>query len=347
MLTKQISRRTVLGGMVSAGVASLLPRISAQAGGQRIDVHQHFVSPEYLALLTRKNAVSPVAGFGIWKDYSPAKNLDAMDKAGIQTSILSPTAPGVNFGDVEESRKLARELNEYAAAKMVDAFKGRFGLFAVLPLPDIEGSLREIAYVFDTLKADGVSLFTSYGTKYLGDAAFAPVFDELQRRKAVVYTHPLEASCCLNPIANLAPQTLEYPTDTTRAIMSLILGGTATKCPDVKFIFSHAGGTLTSIAQRFLAGAVTPESLAKPPEPNSRMYHVRRFYYDTAGSSNAIQLQPLKALVGVSQIVYGTDFPFVNAPATTAGVLSSGFSPDELKAIHRDNALKFLPRLAI
>ena len=294
----------------------------------------------------KKNAVSPVPGFGIWRDYSPAKNLDAMEKAGIATAMLSPTAPGVHFGDDQEARKIAREMNEYAAAKMVDAYKGRFGLFAVLPLPDIEGSLREIAYAFDTLKADGVGLLTSYGNKYLGDPTFAPVFDELNRRKAVVYTHPLEASCCMNPVQGVTPQTLEYPADTMRTLMSLIVAGTATKCPDVKFIFSHAGGTLTSIAQRFLANAVTAENLNKAPEANSRMYHVRRFYYDTAGSANPVQMQSLKMLVGTSQIVYGTDFPFFNAPATSLGLDASGFSAEELRVINRDNALKFLPRLA-
>ena len=152
-------------------------RVRLDRAARRIDVHQHYVSPDYLALLAKKNAVSPVAGFAIWRDYSPAKNLDAMDKAGIATAMLSPTAPGVYFGDAEEARKIAREMNEYAAAKMVGAYQGRFGLFAVLPIPDVEGSLREIEYAFDTLKADGVGLLTSYGNKYLGDAAFAPIFD--------------------------------------------------------------------------------------------------------------------------------------------------------------------------
>jgi predicted TIM-barrel fold metal-dependent hydrolase len=338
------SRREMLG--ILLGTASGAGMLLAQApAARRIDVHQHYVSPDYLALLAKKNAVSPVPGFAIWKDYSPAKNLDAMDKAGIATAMLSPTAPGVYFGDVEEARKVAREMNEYAAAKMVGAYKGRFGLFAVLPIPDVEGSLREIEYAFDTLKADGVALLTSYGNKYLGDAAFAPIFDELNRRRAVVYTHPVEASCCLNPIPGVTPQTLEYPTDTTRTLMSLVVSGTAARCPNVKFIFSHAGGTLTSIASRFL-GNLDPETLAKPMEPSSRLYQVRRFYYDTAGAANAIQLQTLKMLVGTSQIVFGTDFPFVNAPATSTGVDLSGFTAEELRAINRENALKFLPRLA-
>jgi predicted TIM-barrel fold metal-dependent hydrolase len=338
------SRRDFLQGLAALGAAGALARGQSSDAG-RIDVHQHYVSPDYLALLTRKNAVSPVAGFGVWRDYSPAKNLDAMDKAGIATAMLSPTAPGVYFGDAEEARRVAREMNEYAAAKMVGAYKGRFGLFAVLPIPDIEGSLREIEYAFDTLKADGVGLLTSYGTKYLGDPAFAPIFDELNRRKAVVYTHPIEPTCCMNPVMGINPQALEYPTDTTRTLISLIVSNTATRCPDVKFIFSHAGGTLVSIAARFLGAAVNADNLAKTPEANSRMYHVRRFYYDTAGSANPVQMQSLKMLTGASQIVYGTDFPFFSAPATTSGLLASGFSAEELRGIHRENALKFLPRL--
>ncbi len=341
------SRRHVLAALPAAGAAlSLSPAWGQPASPRRIDVHQHFVSPEYYALLSRKNAQSPVPGYGIWKDYSPAKNLDAMEQAGIATAMLSPTAPGVYFGDAQEARKIARELNEYATAKMVGQFKGRFGLFAVLPLPDVEGSLKEIEFAFDTLKADGVALLTSYGDKYLGDPVFAPVMDELNRRRAVVFIHPVDANCCKNPIQGVSPQTLEYPTDTVRTMMSLIVSNTATRCPEVKFIFSHAGGTLTGMAQRFIGNDVTAAGLAKTPEPNSRMHHVRRFYYDTAGSANPVQMMALKTLVGSSQIVYGTDFPFVNAPATSVGVDTCGFTAPELGAVNRTNALRIIPRFA-
>ena len=344
------SRRDFLRGVVGAGAGALLASGGTHAQNptavRRIDVHQHFVSPNYSELLTKKNASSPVPGFNQWRDYTPERNLAEMDKAGVSTAMLSQTAPGVWFGDVTEARKIARDMNEYAATKMVSAYKGRFGLFALLPLPDVEGSLKEIEYAFDTLKADGVGLLTSYDDKWLGDPAFAPVFDELNRRKAVVYTHPLEATCCRNGVQGVTPQTLEYPTDTTRTLMSLVAGNTATRCPDIKFIFSHAGGTLVSIAGRFLGAAVSAESLAKPADVNSRLYHVRRFFYDTAGSANPVQMQSLKLLVPASQIVFGTDFPFANPAATVAGLETSGLSQEELRGVYRNNALKFLPKYA-
>src|SRR4029078_10197411 len=160
---------------------------------RRIDIHQHFVSPSFLAFLGAKNAVSAVPGFAAWKDYSPARAVEARERVGTQPAMLSITAPGVWFGDAQEARKLAREMNEFAAAKMVADHKGRFRLFAGLPLPDVQGSLQEIAYALDTLKADGVGVLTSYGNAWLGDPQFAPVLEELNRRKAIVYTTPTAA----------------------------------------------------------------------------------------------------------------------------------------------------------
>jgi predicted TIM-barrel fold metal-dependent hydrolase len=182
-------------------------------------------------------------------------------------------------------------------------------------MPDVEGSLREIEYAFDTLKADGISMLTSYGNKWLGDETLAPVFDELNRRKAIIYTHPIQAACCPNLVKGVTPQTLEYVADTTRTIMSLIVSNTTTRCPDIKFIFSHAGGALISIAARWLGDAANGDNLTKPAEANSRLGQLKRFYYDTAQSPSPVLLQSLKMLVPASQIVYGTDWPFANPAA--------------------------------
>jgi predicted TIM-barrel fold metal-dependent hydrolase len=345
------SRRRFLGTLGAAiGASTLLPGRSlfgqAQPGLRRIDVHQHFISPSFYATLNAKNATAPVPGLAAWKGYTPASTIEALDRVGIATAMLSVTAPGVWFGDLQEARRLAREMNEYAAAKMVGDYRGRFGLFAVLPLPDVDGSLRELEYALDTLRADGIGVLTSYGNAWLGDPSLAPVLEELNRRKAVVYTHPTDAACCMGLLPGVPNQMLEYPMDTARTIASLIVSGAAEKYPDARFIFSHAGGTLVGVAGRLLGPEMTADNLARDAAPGTRLHHLRRFYYDTAGSANPVNMTALKTLVPVSQIVFGTDAPFFDGAPQVQGLQRAGFTTSELQAIDRDNALAFLPRFA-
>ena len=154
----------------------------------RIDVHHHLCPPDYLAAVSRHQPMVPIIA-----GWSLLKSLDDMGQAGVETAVLSITTPGFWFGDAGETRRLVRLCNDYAA-RLVSDHPGRFGLFVALPLPDIEGSLNEIEYALDTLKADGVGLYTDYE----GDPAFAPVLAELDRRKCVVYTHPVCPECCKN-----------------------------------------------------------------------------------------------------------------------------------------------------
>lgn len=295
-------------------------------------------------------------GYQMWRGFSPEKALEALDKAGAAAAILSGSILDLlqarNQLPPESIPRETRELNEYGA-KMVSDHKGRFGLWGVLPLPDVDASLKEIEYSLDTLKADGVATRTSYGNKWLGDPAFQPVFDELNRRKAVVYTHPIDGPCCQTLQPGIPGTTIEYNTDTARAIFSLINDGgpnktsMATRYSDVQFIWSHAGGSLLGLVGRFLGNAADGENIVKPAEKNSKLFHLRRFYYDTAGSANPVEMQGLKTLVGTSQIVFGSDFPFGNPPVLgiAQGLLTSGLTTEELRAIDRENALRLLPRL--
>jgi predicted TIM-barrel fold metal-dependent hydrolase len=342
-------RRQFLSSLATLAAAGLVPAgvLRSQGDARRIDVHQHFVSPSFHAFLTSKNSpATPVPGIASWQGYSPARAVEELDRVGIETAMLSITAPGVWFGDAEEARRLAREMNEFAAARMVADHAGRFGLFAVLPLPDVDGALREIEYALDTLKADGFGLLTSYGNAWLGDVSFAPVLDELNRRRAVVYVHPTDAACCSGLLPRVPNQMLEYPMDTMRTIASLIVSETATRCPDVRFIFSHAGGPLVGVAGRLLGAEMSADALRSPAAPNSRLHHLRRFFYDTAGSANPVNMQALKTLVGTSQIVFGTDAPFFDGAPQLRGLQAAGFTPAELTRVERTNALTFLPRFA-
>ena len=284
--------------------------------------------------------------------------LKVWTKAAPQAAIISCTEPGVWFGDDfskerQEAISLARDMNEYGA-RMVADYKSRFGLFAVLPLPDIDASLKEIEYAFDTLRADGVGLLTSYGDVWLGEKRLQPVFDELNRRGAIVYTHPTDAACCHN-LANANPATVEWFVDTARSINSLLnetgttMGGSpkeasaATRYGNIKFIWSHAGGALLGVVSR-VVGTVSAADLAGTPKPNSKLYHIRRFYYDTAGSANPIAMQGLKTLAGSSQIVFGTDVPYGTSAAIGQALEACGLSRKELRAINRENALRILPK---
>jgi 6-methylsalicylate decarboxylase len=338
------TRRQALAGIgatVALSVRTVMARQAAPAP-HRIDVHQHFVSPTFLKALAARNG----AGLGAWKDYSPARAVSLLDRAGIATAMLSVTTPGIWFGNAEEKRATARELNEYGAAKMVGDNKGRFGLFAVLPLPHVENSLQEIAYAFDVLTADGIGMLTGYNDKWLGDPAFAPVFDELNRRKAIVYVHPVDAACCPGNIPGVAQQMLEYPTNTTRTIASLLVTGAASRYSQVRFVFAHGGGTITSLAGRMMGPGTSADTLSKQAAPDSRLFHLRRFHYDTAFAANPVTMQALKTLASTSQILFGTDSPFGSGAAGVEALANCGLSTDELRAVERENAARLFPKYA-
>jgi predicted TIM-barrel fold metal-dependent hydrolase len=272
-----------------------------------------------------------------------AKSLEDMDRNGVATSILSLTTPGVWFGDAAEARRLARELNEHFA-KVAAEHKGRYGHFAVLPMPDIDGSLAEIEYALDHLKADGIAFYTSYGNKHLGDATFTPVLEELNRRKALAYTHPCRPDCCAGLLPEITDSAIEYGTDTTRTIASLVFSGAATRFPDIRWIFSHAGGTMPFLIGRFVGLAQSPQFARHLPD--GVLPVLRRFYYDTAQVAHQGAMSSLMTLVAISQVVFGTDFPFRNAADHVKGLGDCGFTADELTAIEHVNAGRLIPRLA-
>ncbi len=336
-----LSRRNFLsGGAATMGLGfagtGLSAPAAAQAPAKRIDVHHHIIPPMQVEALKRNRGGNPAK-------WSVSMSLEDMDKGGVTTSITSIQNPGVWFGRVdEEARKLARECNEYAA-RLEQDHPGRFRSFAVIPLPDTEGSLREIEYALDTLKAEGIALWTVYSGKYLGDPAFVPVFEELNRRKAVVYTHPTVPDCCNNLVKGVGVSSLEYNHDTTRTIASLVFGEgkTALRFPDIKFIWSHSGGTLPYLTSRM-------EQVAKSRKaefPDGAVPVFRRFYYEVAQGNTPGMLSALLYMVPVSQVLFGSDFPYRNALEAVHGVANYKFSDADRRAIDYENALRIMPRL--
>jgi predicted TIM-barrel fold metal-dependent hydrolase len=312
-------------------------------GAYRIDTHHHILPPAFLA--EERAAVleaSQGAPTSLIDDWSPQRAVEDMDKSGVATSIASISTPGVFLGDVQQGRRLARACNEYGA-KLISEFPGRFGMFAAIPLPDTEGSLREIEYALDVLKLDGIGLMTSYGDKWPGDPAFYPVFEELNRRKAVVFFHPTMATCCANLMPQVPPSMIEYPTDTTRCATSLYVNGVLSRCRDIRFILSHGGGSLPAFAGRI---DYTVSGRTKPVWPTTAMDEFKRLNYDTAAILNPGAMAPLLKLVSASQIVMGSDFPYRSASKAVSGIRELNiFNDEELMAIERDNALRLIPTL--
>jgi predicted TIM-barrel fold metal-dependent hydrolase len=309
----------------------------------RIDVHHHILPPNYVKVVG-DDRIGPLLVSGKTPDWTPQHSIEAMDRNGIEKSITSISSPGLWFGDVQITRRLTRECNDYATKMRCD-HPDRFGVFASLPLPDVEGSLREIAYALDELKAEGIGLLTNYDGRYPGDPTFAPVFEELNRRKAVVYFHPTGAPCCAAHNVGVPAATLEFPFDTTKAITSMLFAGTFSRCRDVRFIFSHAGGTVPFLAERIARLQVRPEFKASVPD--GVMFELKRLFFDTALSANELAFSALLKLVATDQVLFGSDYPFApetTMTATVKGLSNLGLSDDALHAIERTNALRLLAR---
>jgi predicted TIM-barrel fold metal-dependent hydrolase len=282
---------------------------------------------------------------GVMANWTPATALEDMDGSGVSTVITSIAPAGDVLSDPSTAVRLSRECNEYAARLVVD-HPGRFGMFAMIPLPNIDATLHEIEYAFDTLKADGIAMYTSYGDKWLGDPMFTPVLEELDRRKAVVYTHPTSANCCRNLVADVPDTAIEFGTDTTRAIARMVFGGAARRYPNIRIIFSHAGGTMPFLIERFTNLAKSGRFVQQLPQ--GFLGEARKFYYDTAQSSNPAAMSALTKVIPVSQIVFGTDFPFRTAAQHVMGLKECGmFSPQDLEGIDRENLVRLLPRYSI
>lgn len=309
----------------------------------RIDTHHHHYPKVYLDKVDDVLRRTAHAFYPRLTKWQPGQAIEAMDKDEIAVSVLSIGTPSVWLGEAAASRALARECND-ATARLQADHKGRFGHFATIPLPDTEGSLREIAYLFDTLKADGIALATNYDDKYPGEDAFAPIFDELNRRKAVVYFHPTAASFAFNRVKDIPPPTLEFPFDTTRLIASLMFSGTLARCPNIRWIFSHGGGALPMLAGRIVGLARNrPELAARVP--NGVLAELRKLYYDVVGISSRGAFTALQEIADPSRLLFGTDFPFWSPHETIEAMGKFGLTPAELAAIERDNALALLPGL--
>jgi predicted TIM-barrel fold metal-dependent hydrolase len=326
------------------GSAALIAmgRTVASPNRRVIDVHHHYFSPDYL-----KRASAEVSarskGYQQVLQWTVDRSLEEMNSSGVSTAVLSMSAP-LWFGDAAETRNLTRAANEFARG-LVRRHAGRFGYFASLPLPTIDDALAEAAWALDQGGANGVILLTNYDDLYLGDARFVPLLEELHRRQAVVYVHPATASCCTNLTPDIQPAFLELPFDTTRTIGSLLYSGALSRFRGIRFIFAHGGGTVPFLADRLSQWArARPDLAARLPD--GPMAELRRLNFDTASVTNTMAMAALGAFIPWSQLLFGTDYPYVHAAPQLAELEASGLPAADLQDICCRNAERLMPGLA-
>lgn len=310
---------------------------------QRIDVHFHHIPPFYADAVY---AAGRGPAIGRYPEWTPELALDLMDRSEIQVALTSLAQPGVGFGTQSTAELLARRCNDYAA-ELIARWPKRFGAFATVPMWSIEGALREIAYCLDDLGFEGVSLFASYGGRFLGDAGLDPVLEALDDRSAVVFVHPgLHPSSAT--IALPWPGfMMEYLFDTTRAVVNLIFTRAIERYPRIRFVLPHAGGVVPYFAWRL---SVSPMIDKRLPQLSREqvLTDLAHFWYDNALAPGEQTFGALDHVAKPEQVVFGSDFPFANSRVIAESIRTheSGFhSRERLAAIDRSNALELFPKL--
>jgi len=308
---------------------------------QRIDVHHHLLPRFYVeAQLAAGITGSAYRGFPQW---SPESSLALMNRLQIEKAILSYTSPGFWFGDQEQTNLLVKQANDYLS-ELSSKYPDRFGGFAAMPLPHIDSTLNEISRAFDQLGMDGICLLTSVDERYIGHRDFNPIYEELNHREAIVFIHPCYPPGTEASGWDIPRMLIDYPFETTRVATNLIMHGVLTRFPKIRFILSHAGGTLPFLAHRLaIFDKRTP--LAEN-YPEGALSLLKRFWFDTALSANNVPLTALSEIADPQKILFGTDYPYVVkavAENETKNLdLWEGFQKDiwKINNIKRENWIK-------
>jgi predicted TIM-barrel fold metal-dependent hydrolase len=276
----------------------------------KIDVHHHII-PDFYRKALVDNGLLQITKMDI-PIWNPEDNLKKMDRLGIRIAVLSLSEPGIRPLPPDKGRLMARKLNEYMCA-LIEKYPGRFGAFAILPLPDVDAALEEIAYALDILKLDGIHLFSNYDDIFLGDTILNPVLDELNRRQSVVHLHPSAA-----PVSYRRPEFVqadfieEFTFNTTRAATNLILSNTMKRCPEIKIILSHGGGTLPFLKDRITGSqlALQIQNSEFPSLIKNANHYMKQFYYDTALTTSKLGIMGLNEITSKDHLLYGSDANF-------------------------------------
>jgi predicted TIM-barrel fold metal-dependent hydrolase len=310
---------------------------------RRIDFHFHLI-PKFYQDAVYEAGTGPQ--IGRYPDWSPERALELMDVHSIEVALTSLAQPGVQFGDPDRARALARRCNDFAA-ELIARWPKRFGAFAVVPMWEIGHAIDEIGYALDVLELQGVCLFASYGDRFLGDPHFDPLLEELDRRQAVVFVHPALHPSSRNLKLPWPGFMMEYLFDTTRAAVNLVFSGATERFRRIRFVLAHAGGLVPYFAWRLSISPMIDARLPQVP-PDQIFARLAQFWYDTALSPTPQTMACLAGVARPEQIVFGTDWPFATPKVIVEALkLHESSSPVpglQRNAIDRTNALSLFPQ---
>ncbi len=308
-------------------------------GCAQVDVHSHMIPESYLEAV-KAHGMEMDEGFPI-PSWNADAHLQFMDEAGIRAAVLTMPAPQPYFGDGAESARICRKFNEEAAA-LKALHPGRFLFCAALPLPDVARAIEEARYALEVLGADGVKLATNSYGQYLGDPELEPLMAYLNSRKAVIITHPHKPSAANDKLIAAVPlASYEYLAETTRAILNMVAHDVLVRYPDLKVVVPHCGSFLPNALPRFkgLLPVMVKQGYMQPVDVDA---NISRLYFDLAGAATDDAIDMLLTVTEPSHILYGSDYPYVAAPALIgakkaleARLAKHGLTPED---IFSDNA---------
>lgn len=301
-----------------APAVSTEPPAASDARTGLVDVHAHFVTDRYVAA-ARAAGIEHPDGMPGWPEWAPEQHLEMMRRGGIAKSYLSISSPGVHFGDDAAARALAREVNEFGA-KVRAEHPDRFGHFASLPLPDVEGALAEAAYALDVLGADGVTVETNHHGMYPGDDRLAPLWQELDRRGALVFVHPTSPPHAADLALGRPRPMLEFLFDTARAAGDLLFNGVLARTPRIRWVLTHGGGALPLLADRM--ELFRAHFGSGPADAPTAVEQLGALWYDMAGTPFPRQIPAFDAAFGTDRLLYGSDYCWTPAFAALDQIAS-------------------------
>ncbi len=313
-----------------------------------VDVHTHFIPQSYLDALAAFGVSPKEVGFPL-APWSTQERLDLQDRNGIQTEMISLSSPGLRFFPPDRAATLCRGFND-ELAELVRAHPRRFGGFTTLPLPDVDAALTEIARSHDELGLDGIVLMSNYDGHYPGDPKFAPVLEELNRRRAVVFVHPTETVGNAHLTFGYPAPMVEYPAETTRTVVNMLDTETISRFPQIRWILSHGGGTLPLLIPRLQELFPWKRKLDVEATRRKVAEQVASLYFDMAIVCYEAPLLAIRASHPADRLMMGFDLPFY--PADQIAVAKEnvaafdGFTDVEKRAIDYGTAHELFPRVA-